>query len=296
MSTPGLSLVGFMADQQAAFRHLRTECVPPDASDAALSAEWNAARTSLGPAIANAGNPNIQQLAGADAQYAQALSQLPWVAAAFQQFQYQNVNFQLIEIDPILAYQFTVSLERSGHHCNHLNNPQVTDLLPICLPQTQPMPEYLSSPLTQDSKSVIFKARNLNVRPLGPGVFNLTVNGYQITVPGFPFHVALPFAHVLRFNNRYYLHNGFHRALGIRRAGATHMPCILRDVQRAEDVGIRTDDTTFPLDLLESANPPTVGHFTQGRSHAVELRAHSRILHVSWAEYVMPDEYERMTP
>jgi hypothetical protein len=44
------------------------------------------------------------------------------------------------------------------------------------------------------------------------------------------------------------------------------------------------------LDLLESNNPPTVSHFTLGRAHAVTLRATTRILHLSWAEYGMYDE------
>ena len=38
MPTPGLSLVGFMIDQQQALTHLRMQCVTPDASDAALIA------------------------------------------------------------------------------------------------------------------------------------------------------------------------------------------------------------------------------------------------------------------
>src|SRR5208282_2577442 len=109
-----------------------------------------------------------------------------------------------------------------------------------------------------------------------------------ISIAGIQFHSSMPFVHVVRYNGRCYLHNGFHRTVGVRKAGATHVPCILRDVNTISEVGI--DGDTFPVHLMESANPPTVGHFTQNRAWSVTLRNYSRILHVSWAEYMVPDE------
>jgi hypothetical protein len=103
------------------------------------------------------------------------------------------------------------------------------------------------------------------------------------------FGVTLPFASVARYNGKYYLTNGFHRAIGLRQAGATHMPCMVRDVATPEDVGIQPPGT-FQLPLLESPDPPTVGHFTQGRAHNVTIRQFARFLHVSWAEYAIPEE------
>jgi hypothetical protein len=44
---------------------------------------------------------------------------------------------------------------------------------------------------------------------------------------------------------------------------------------------------TFSPQVMESANPPTLGHFTQGRSYDVQLKAFHRTLHISWAEYAM---------
>jgi hypothetical protein len=73
-------------------------------------------------------------------------------------------------------------------------------------------------------------------------------------------------------------------------AGATHIPCVFRDVPTSEMAGIRTDGRTFPLSLLESSNPPTIGHFTSGRAYQIQLRAFSRIITVSWADHVVPEE------
>jgi hypothetical protein len=196
-----------------------------------------------------------------------------------------GTSFQFIEIDALLAFQFTVDDTRSNHHCGHLSDPPtIAELMALCLP-LNPDPSNIQTyqnSQTPFNQSMILKSRNLNVRAFGAGMFNAQFMGVQ-------FGMSLPFSHVVRYNNRCYLHNGFHRSLGVRRAGATHMPCVLRDVTDPAAIGI-ADKATFGLPLMESANPPTLGHFTNGRAHPVALRRTSRILHVSWAEYVLPDE------
>jgi hypothetical protein len=69
----------------------------------------------------------------------------------------------------------------------------------------------------------------------------------------------------------------------------------VRDVSTPQEAGIM-DGQTFPLSLLESGDPPTIGHFTQSKALDVSLRALSRVLHVTWSESVLPDEYDRMNP
>ena len=86
MSSPGLSLVGFMTDQQQAFQHLRMDCVPADASDGAILAEWAAAKVKRGPPMPKAGAPDIQPMPTAAAPYITQLMQEQWVKATFQIF------------------------------------------------------------------------------------------------------------------------------------------------------------------------------------------------------------------
>lgn len=97
-----------------------------------------------------------------------------------------------------------------------------------------------------------------------------------------------PHVHVAIFNERAYLFNGYHRAVGLMQAGVTHMPCIVRNVVDHNAIGIRPPDT-FSAALLDANDPPTIAHFAQGRAHHVFLRVHSRILNVSWAEHAVPD-------
>lgn len=275
MPTAGLSLVGFMP-REAAIRHLREACVAPDPSDAALEAEWLAAQAKLGAPFANAGHPEILDLP------AEASAHMAAVAAGWPEFFAQaNPVFRLVEIAPLLAYQFIVDGPRSDQHCEPFSAPPTLDELLVASLPTAPTQEDIHS--QQLAQSVVLSARSLNVRMVAQGMIAPGIFGMQIDL-------SLPFVHVVKFNDRCYLHNGYHRAYSAAIQGATHIPCLYREVGFPASAGIKDDGTTFPLALLESDNAPTLAHFSQARAHTVAIRATRRILHISWAEYGMYDE------
>jgi hypothetical protein len=281
MSSAGLSLVGFM-DEPTALVHLRTFCVPPDPLDAALRLVWRQAQVALGPAVPNAGNPQILPIPGAQGAHLASLLQTPRLAQAMPQM--PGVSFHLVEIDPLLAFQYTVDVDRSSHHCSTMGNPPSLDeLMTLCLPLAVPPESTAVQVLPQ---SLLVKARCLNLQMFTQGWFPQANDTF---VAGAVVGLSLPYVHVVRLNGRCYLHNGFHRVVGARRAGATHIPCIFRDVPDESSVGIKPVGT-FTSALLNGPNPPTLAHFNDARACPVRLRAHSRIIHVSWAEYVAFDE------
>jgi hypothetical protein len=282
MPSRGLSLVGFM-DQQQAIDHLRTFCVVADPSDQALIAEWNVARAKLGPPTRNAGTPDIQPFPAGHANHLQTLLQLPWVAPMFQAPQpWQGAQFQMVEIAPLLAFQFTVNQDRSATLCQGLSHPPTSqELMEVCLPLGPPVEHFAVTRLPQ---SVIIKSQSLNLRMLAQGWFQ------QLNMAGIHFGASLPLVQVTRVNGQCYLDNGFHRAYGAFLAGATHVPCVFRDVPDFTASGVREDGSTFKPPLLESADPPTLNHLVQGLAYDVSLRRTTRILHISWAEYGIADE------
>lgn len=276
MPTPGLSLVGFM-DQQEAINHLRSASIPADPSDAALTVEWQAAQTRLGTApVIHAGNPHMRAIPAAHQGHITQITQM--FGQVLQTM--PGIEFRMVEIAPLLAFQFAVDVSRSDQLCAGIRHPpRIAEMLPICLP-TVPAQENIQ--VSQQGQSMIFKSAGLNFRMLSQGPIGL--NQFGIVVG-----VSLPLVHVVRFNGRCYLHNGFHRAYAIARAGARYMPCVFRDVPDYQTVGIRAG-ATFGLPLLESTNPPTVDHFVSGRAYDIAMRKMIRVLHVSWADHVMPDE------
>lgn len=276
MATAGLSLVGFMPKDQAV-AHLRTSCIAPDPTDAALEAKWLEAKARIGDPIPAAGYPEIITLPS------EADQHMADVKAGWPQMFFQPLapEFKYIEIAPLLAYQFMIDGPRSGHHCATFSTPPTLDeMLETCIPK-HPTEEPLQS--NQLPQSIVIKARSLNVSlqaqgMISPGVFGISIG------------LSLPWVHVVRYNDRCYLHNGYHRTYGASIQGATHIPCIFRDVTDPPSAGVRSDGSTFPIDVLESSNPPTLAHFSKGRAESVTVRATTRILHVSWAEYGMYDE------
>jgi hypothetical protein len=287
MATAGLSLLGFMS-QQDAIAHLLAHCVPVNPDIPALIVEWQAAQARKGAPMVG-GKPNIQDIPTANQPYVKTLMQQEWFTK-FLALQ-PGAEFKLVEIDPLLTIHFMVDLERSTERCGALpQNPNVADLLPVCLPAKY-SEEKINMVRLPDGQTkqvsvgaLLLTARSLNVRVVDAGYFQAD---YKI---GIQFGIPVPLVQVVRFNGRCYLYDGLHRTIGARRKGATHIPCIFRDVQSAGDVGLRSDRSTFALPVLEAADAPTVGHFTQGRAYEVQLKRYKRIVHVTWAEYAIVDE------
>lgn len=273
MATDGLSLVGFMA-RDAALNHLANQCLPANPDPAVLEAEWKLAQSRLGPPVQNAGKPQILPMPPSHKAHLDQVRATYGLDPVIYQF-------ALIEIAPLLAFQFAIDEIRSGHHCQAIGiRPSLTDILPICLPiQNNLDPIHTNS----NGHSFSLKSRNLNFQLVGHGVFSNNVIGIQMGL-------SLPLAHVVEFNGKYYLHNGFHRTLGVSRLGATHVPCVLRSVGSHSEVGIRHDGLTFDAQLLESSDPPTLEHFTKNRAHPVKIRSISRVITVTWTDYTFADE------
>lgn len=298
MATDGLSLVGFITDQQIALNHLRLDCVPADNSDAALVPIWHAAQTAIGAPLSQAPAaplpmpPTMQP-------YLKNLLAQPWVAERLVELNQMQaemgmppVSFQYVYIDALLAHQIIVDTDRSNDHCNALSNPPTeSELLNLCLPTGQPPQEnYFVPPPSPFSTSTIIKLRNHNLMMHKWGIFDAP---HGEKVAGVSFHIGLPFVHVTQFNGRCNLHNGYHRAYGARMAGATHMPCLFRQVNHPLAAGIAGyGGGTFPESLLASNDAPTLAHFTNGRAQSVRLREKSRVIHVTWHQYSVPDEYD----
>jgi hypothetical protein len=69
------------------------------------------------------------------------------------------------------------------------------------------------------------------------------------------------------------------------------VPCLFRDVQTHQEVGISDDGVaTFSLPVFQTGNAPTMAHFIQGRAQTVSLRVAMRILQINWSQHVLYDE------
>jgi len=277
MPIRGLSLVGFMEFPQAE-QYLQRACIPPDASPRALAAEWNTARARLGDPIEKGGHPEMTAIPAGHSGYLDRV-RAKWLGPNAQGFE-----FRLVEIDRLLAYQHHVSIPRADEHCAQRKGaPSTDELLNVCLPVDAQLREPFAS---IQGQSIILRSEDLNVRLLQQG----TIPGIGGAI-GIVVGPALPLVQVVRCNGKCFLNNGFHRAYGMRQRGATHVPCIYRDAAGNYDLlGLRENGATFGRAVMESSNPPTVGHFTQGRAYEVSLRKISRVIQINWSDHLLTDE------
>ena len=287
MPVPALTLIGFM-DQASGVSYLKHFCAwpAPPPNDVTLIAHWNTARANLGPPFPNAGMPDIQPVPADHDSYLDSVAKKPWVANDLGGLPW---SFKLVEIDPLLAFQFHVDIDRAGNLCAGLTDPiPMDDLVKVCLPDTlndPPQQNIIISSKSPFFGSMMIKSPSLNLRGMEAGIFGTPPD----RVAGMYLRTTLPLVQVARFRGKCYLKHGYHRAYHLRMSKATHVPCVFADVPDFFGTGA-IDGSTFGEALLTSADPPTVGHFTQGRAFSTQLKRGTRVLHVSWSEYGIPDE------
>ena len=185
MPTPGKSLVGFM-NQQLAVQYLRNSCAfDPALDDAALIAIWQLAKAKLGAPTPQAGTPEIQDIPATHTGYIASLMSQPYLADAWST-SLAGAGLKLVEIEPLLAFQFSVDNLRSDHHCTKLTSPPTLDeLLEMCLPLVPPVDPVS---VVQGPQSMLITSRSLNFRSLAQGFMNGGFVGMHVGM-------GLPLAH-----------------------------------------------------------------------------------------------------
>jgi len=165
-----------------------------------------------------------------------------------------------------------------------VNRFPVPEELRVCLPHDV---EAIPFQVHQQANSVAFVAKSANLRLFGAGLFGS--NPLNQSVAGILFGASSPLIQVARFDGRCYLRNGFHRSFGLRKAGATHVPCLLLESNDYAQIGARGGGATFERTILESDNPPTCGHLAQDRAHPVRLKRVTKMIQVTWSDYSILD-------
>lgn len=282
MPTPGLSMVGFMERSQA-LDYLVQVCAPPDPSPQALEQAWQDAQARLGPPTANAGQPQIQPIPQQHAGYLTAVQQHPRFPNSLEGMAW---SFQLVEIDPILAFQFHVNTARTDALCGSVTSPPSMDeLLTRCLPlQIEDVPFQISV----QPNSLLLASPSLNLRAFSFGQVGVDP-AQNLLAYGLVVGPAFPLLQVIRFDGRCYLRNGYHRIYGLKKKGALRVPCLFFEATDYKQVGAPGGRATFDKSLLDSANPPTCAHLIDARGYPVHLRNQTRAIHLTWSDHVLAE-------
>jgi len=293
MPSPGLSLVGFM-DRNPAITYLRRYSHPGNITEAQAEGQWRIAKGKLGSPIPNAGHPKLQDFDSQYDPYLQRVTQNPRYSTTVKGM---PASFRLVEIDPLLAFQFQLDMDRVARVLTGITGtPSMEQMIGICLPENPLDPRTVPMQTSETPTSLTITSTNPNLRVIVGGQFVDPATGQSLYDPnimaliaGIGFGEGSPLSQVARFDGRCYLKNGYHRAYALRTRGQDYMPCVLVDAtDYAEVIEDNKPGQIFDRDLLVSRNPPTIGHFTQGRAYNVTLRPTRRVIQLQWSAGTLP--------
>lgn len=285
MPIPAWSLVGFLSESEA-LAYLQQACMMSNKAPGALRTHYHQARRHLGTgAVAHPGKPSVLEISTEHDAYLAGVASNPRFDHTVGSR--RAWSYKLVEIEPLLAWQLHVLADRvNAAQASVPHAPSVGDMLPICLPYTLENTTFrVSSP---GPHSLTVQSGDLNLRPHAPSMVSDPTT--QLITAGATFGASSNLIQVAVIDGRYYLHNGFHRAVGLRLAGATHIPCIVFEAQTISDVAV--PGKGFSARVLTASNPPTVGHFARGLGHKLLVRKLRRELEISYSirEREVPDE------
>jgi hypothetical protein len=136
--------------------------------------------------------------------------------------------------------------------------------------------------------------RFLDVKLLKPS----QISGY--VAPGNPIAMVAVtvgygpnFITALQIGSRLVLHNGSHRAYALRDLGVTHVPCLVQDVSREDELELAgvPDLKTFADRYLKSLRPPLLKDYfdPQLRKIVPVVRKHRLVqVQLNWQEGKVP--------
>jgi hypothetical protein len=238
-----------------------------------LAREWRLANDrvrdleKLEPEIAD--DATVQPVADALAAMAERLLADP----AYQRsFTLVPARIGVVELDKLVVFQKHVNLQYVDHLCALLGeHPSEEAIFRFCLGGNHAMPPTVQSRVSQNS--FIFVSPSTDFRMLDVKVFapselpKYSAAGPVTGLVGLVVGYGSNYFNVLRCEGRLVLNNGSHRAHTLRKLGITHVPCVIQEISRREELEvIAGGDVSEHPDLYFSVpRPPMFRDFFDPR-------------------------------
>lgn len=183
-------------------------------------------------------------------------------------FSLMPTSFGMVEIDRLIPLQKFVNLKQVARLRRRLSAGLTPRrIFKLCLPAHHPQPRVNQTRVA--GNSWVFASRTNDLRfldaiLLGPDqIFGYRPQGPVAGVVGLVVGFGSNFVNVIRVGKRMVLANGTHRAFALRNLGMTHIPCVVQNVSRGEELGLVFPPQQLPLvpQLLQGIRPPVFADF-----------------------------------
>ncbi len=274
----GRALLGFM-DEKDALGFLKTHCEFEGKTDDELLKEWKSAKTVVGSLAKTDLSPEILGLDAAHKNYLDRLTKAPQFLEAVGQSAW---SFKLVEIDKLVCFQKFVDIEYKGKKPEGKEFTDMTKLIEFCLP-TEPASRTVGMSYSDAEKSFTLFSQGQDHRIIAPydSVDPMSKRRMHGFITGWGSRLIL----VVKFKDRFFLKNGYHRVYELKKNHVKYLPCILLEGRDFVDTGAAKLGF-FPQNLLMSDRPPQLIHFFSDQiSPVVQLRSMTKVIRIKAEEF-----------
>jgi len=196
----------------------------------------------------------------------------------------------MVDLTKVLSFQKIVHIDGIAERLKGAR--EKARLLELCIPAQQPPPP-LGAFTDSDGKGFTISSQNPNLRiaaghladanvAQGTGFPEVKMQAVTLLV-----HMGTSYLQVIRYRDRCFIRDGYHRAAGLLRRGITKVPCIFIEARSFEEVGPPAGSFTF--EVLYGDRPPHVADFWNNVvARTVNQVAIRKVVRVRGEEFVVP--------
>ncbi len=279
------ALIGFLPEPEAV--RLLLGRLPTPGEDTAVT-EKEAARKRSNVETRRPYEPSDPEISIDDRSGLEEIARRPEIQASFAPF---NWRIAQIDLTRVLAFQPLVSLQNLDARMMGVLEGRES-LSEFCLPNDQ-TPSSAAFSQDSDSRGVAISSPNPNLRIAGSGVANVEVPGPAGSPPlkavALQTFVTLNCSsvQVVRYSNRSFIRDGYHRAAGLLRAGINNCPCIFIEARSMDEIGRGAG--TVPEQVLFGDRPPLLADFWNDEvSSEVAQAVTMKVVRMRGDEFMVP--------
>ena len=224
-----------------------------------------------------------------DHPFTEALAEVaarPAVQANFHNLDWQTA---VVDLTKVLSFQKIIFTDDTSS-----DEPpsDVAKLMEICLPSDQPAPPMgaIGDP---DGKGFTISSLNSNLRIVGGQLGEAAVS----PVPGQPtvrmqavtlfVSMGTSYLQVIHYRGRYFLRDGYHRAVKLLRGAASIVPCIYIEARSFEEFQAPTG--TLSYETIYGDRPPSLVDFwNDAVSTEISQLAIRKVIRIRGEEFAVP--------
>jgi hypothetical protein len=196
----------------------------------------------------------------------------------------------VVDLRRVLSFQKVIHTDGLEERLGDLTDDR--SLLELCIPTHQPGPPT-GAFTDQDGKGFTVSSFNPNLRiaggqlsdaqvSQGPGLSAVKMQAITLLV-----YMGASFLQVVRYRERSFIRDGYHRAAGLAKRGVFEVPCIFIEARSFEEVGVNPG--AFSYELLYGDRPPRIVDFWDDSvSRGIEQPAVRKVVRVRGEEFVVP--------